>query len=363
MTGALGMKLPPIRITVRLFMALILALGGTLGWVTRSARVQRDAVAAVERGGGKVKYDWDFRIPKDRSLPKMKATGRPSAPKWLVDSLGVDYFGDVKTVYLGQERPDEVMASVGRLSGLEQLDTFAGANLTAVGLAHVRRLDQLWRVNLASTKLTGEGLEILCDLPSIRMLNVSHRSDISDDDMAHLGRLKDLEFLALGCPRVTDAGIAHLRPLVALTTLDIGPCAMTSVGLTSLGGLTRLEHLRLRDTRVDDLRPIRGLKGLVELFINGSLVGDEGFAPVADIVALKRLTVIDSPVGDAGLEHLRGLSNLTDLDLSRTRITDAGLRSLSGLKSLTRLTVTGTGVTDSGVVELEKALPKIRVLR
>jgi hypothetical protein len=357
------MKLPPIRLTVRLVMALILALGGTLAWVAHGARVQRDAVAAVERGGGRVKYGWDSRIPRDRSLAKMKATGRPSAPKWLVDSLGVDYFGDVKNVYLGPERPDEVMASVGRLSGLEQLSTFAGAELTAVGLAHLRRSDRLWRVDLASSKLTGEGLKILCGLPNIRFLNVSHQSDICDDDMAHLGRLKDLESLALGCPRVTDAGITHLRPLVALTTLDIGPCAMTSVGLTSLGGLTRLDHLRLRNTRVDDLGPIRGLKSLVELFVNGSLVGDEGLAPVADIATLKRLSVIDSPVGDPGLEHLQGLSKLTDLNLSRTRITDAGLRPLGGLQSLTRLTVTGTGVTDTGVAALKKALPKIRVVR
>ena len=38
-------------------MALVLLLGGGLGWVVHCARVQRDAVSAIRRAGGNVFYD------------------------------------------------------------------------------------------------------------------------------------------------------------------------------------------------------------------------------------------------------------------------------------------------------------------
>ena len=52
------------------------------------------------------------------------------------------------------------------------------------------------------------------------------------------------------------------------------------------------------------------------------------------------------------------------VDLTNTKVTDAGLKELAGLKSLQTLRLSGTaGVTDAGVAELQKALPKCKVLR
>jgi hypothetical protein len=35
--------------------------GGRLGWIVDRAKIQRDAVAAIQRGGGSAFYEWDFR--------------------------------------------------------------------------------------------------------------------------------------------------------------------------------------------------------------------------------------------------------------------------------------------------------------
>ena len=45
-----------LRFSVRGMIVLVLVIGGWLGWIVRSARIQRDAVAAIQRTGGSVQY-------------------------------------------------------------------------------------------------------------------------------------------------------------------------------------------------------------------------------------------------------------------------------------------------------------------
>ena len=49
-----------LRFSVRGLVVLVLVIGGWLGWIVRSARIQREAVAAIEKAGGRVKYDWEW---------------------------------------------------------------------------------------------------------------------------------------------------------------------------------------------------------------------------------------------------------------------------------------------------------------
>ena len=74
--------------------AVVLVVGGGLGWFVRRAHDQRDAVESIGRKAGGVQFDWEFKDGKD--VP----SGRPWAPQWLVDRLGVDYFGSVTSVNL-----------------------------------------------------------------------------------------------------------------------------------------------------------------------------------------------------------------------------------------------------------------------
>ena len=50
-----------LRISVRGLIILVLVIGGWLGWAVHNARIQREAVAAVERAGGEVMYDWQWQ--------------------------------------------------------------------------------------------------------------------------------------------------------------------------------------------------------------------------------------------------------------------------------------------------------------
>ena len=68
-------------------------------------------------------------------------------------------------------------------------------------------------------------------------------------------------------------------------------------------------------------------------------------------------------ITDSGLVHLRGLAKLRNLELWHTQVGDAGLAQLKGMTNLSLLDLVGTRVTDDGVLELEKALPRVHILR
>ncbi len=73
-----------VRFSVRGLMVLVLVIGAGLGWLVRSTRIQREAVAAIRDAGGSVKYGWERNNGCDIR------GGKPWAPTWLVDLMGVD---------------------------------------------------------------------------------------------------------------------------------------------------------------------------------------------------------------------------------------------------------------------------------
>ena len=96
--------------------ATVVVVALALGWIVRLAQIQRDAVVAIRTAGGAVKYDWEWA--NGSSIPG----GSCRAPAWLVRRVGVDYFGHVTTVTLGERQIDEAIVHVSRLSRLEALD-------------------------------------------------------------------------------------------------------------------------------------------------------------------------------------------------------------------------------------------------
>jgi hypothetical protein len=102
-----------LRISVRGLIVLVLVVGVWLDWIVHRAKVQREAVAAIERAGGDVMYDWQWQY-------NAPARGRPWAPRWLVDRVGIDYFGHVTLVNL-VHRGSEVESAIRHVSRLGRL--------------------------------------------------------------------------------------------------------------------------------------------------------------------------------------------------------------------------------------------------
>jgi hypothetical protein len=81
-----------LRFSLRGLIVLVLVIGLWFGLIVRPAHVQRDAVVAITKAHGSVKYDWEWS--NGNAIPG----GKPWAPEWLVDLIGVDYFGHVTQV-------------------------------------------------------------------------------------------------------------------------------------------------------------------------------------------------------------------------------------------------------------------------
>ena len=142
-----------------------------------------------------------------------------------------------------------------------------------------------------------------------------------------------------------------------------GQGAFGDAELKELGGLTRLESLRLHNTQVTDagLRELRGLTRLESLQLSNTQVTDAGLKHLRGRTSLWKLNLAGTQVTDAGLEHLRGLTSLWKLNLAGTQVTDAGLEHLKGMTNLWNLNLTGTQVTGEGVKNLQQALPKCTI--
>ncbi len=289
-----------LRFSVRGLILLVLAIGAALGWLVRSARIQREAVAAITKAGGEVNYNWEW------SNGTPISGGKPWAPKRLVDLVGLDYFGHVTRVSYWQRGMDLVLGQFEQWRRRKVLKSTI-RNGTAF-TADLKVLSQLSCLDLSST-------------------------DVTNDGLAHLKGLTRLSELDLSQTRVTDTGLAHLKGLTNLSCLRLGePAAIGSTNLSRIGA----NNVRITDA---GLAHLTGLTNLAEL-------------------ELGRLKITD-----AGAAHLRGLTNLTKLDFSRTEITDAALSQLKRLSKLSSLDLRFTDVTNAGAAELQRALPRVSILR
>ena len=110
---------------------LVLLFGGGLG-STVEAQIQHDAIAAIEKADGNVRYAWGW------TDIRLITGGKPWIAGGLVNLIGVDDFGRVTDVWLpsGSTPTDEVMVEVGHLIGVRRLG-LDGSSLSDTGLTHL----------------------------------------------------------------------------------------------------------------------------------------------------------------------------------------------------------------------------------
>jgi hypothetical protein len=198
---------PWLRLSLRGLMLLILFSAVWLGWIVHRSHVQHDAVAAIQNAGGVAMYDWEWQ----NNMPV--SNGKPWAPKWLVDRLGVDYFGHIVFVQVypdhGRADAEQVLSRIGHLGRLEILNLF-GPSVTDTRLNCVSGLANLKEMKLNGTQVGGSGLKHLKGLSRLRVLRFED-TPVGDAGLKHLTDLNDLKELWCYRTRITDSGAAKLQ--------------------------------------------------------------------------------------------------------------------------------------------------------
>ena len=328
-----------LRLSVRGLMVLVLMLGAVLGWIVRSARIQREAVAAIDRAGGRVVYEWE---PGEAAAP--------GAIKWLVARIGLDYFSTVQAVTLSvvysqpvdadpkrgliaAERTNATLTHLGELTRLKHL-TLRGVDLNPGDVVHVAELTNLRELDLGSTGTRGA-------------------------DLLHLNRMTNLHTLSLDWCPIGNAGLRHIRTLRFLETLYLDNADLDDAGLAPIEALTNLRELHLQYTKITDdgLRHLGKLKNLQKLTLASTATTGAGLAHLAPLTNLRGLDLSGTKVGDSGLSALKDMLNLTDLSIQGTLVTDAGLVHLMGFPKLDSLDLQTTDVTEAGERQLRAAFP------
>ncbi len=164
-------------------------------------------------------------------------------------------------------------------------------------------------------------------------------------DVASVYRTKGMEEVSLlslhvgvvEVPSENMTGVINLVLTLEPESLELwGP--WTSIA--GLGTLVNLKELDLKNTRVSDLTPLKGLPNLKKLELQFSKVTD--LTPLKGLPNLRFLALGNTKVSD--LTPLKGMPNLQCLYLQNTKVTD--LTPLKGLAELRILNLENTNVTD-----------------
>ena len=237
-----------------------------------------------------------------------------------------------------------------------------GARIQREAVAAIRRAGGIVTYDYERTVLGQKpGPRWLVDFIGIDYLDhvfhVSFRGNATDQVLAHVGGLSQLEWLALDGSAVTDSGLAHLHGLQNLRSLLLSKTYITDGGLRHIAELSNLSYLSLDKTAVTDagLAHLERLTRLKNLELEGTRVTDAGARSISRLTALETLWLSDTRIGDAGLKKLKDMRQLRMLYVDRTLVSDEGLEHLKDLPRLSYVTAQQTRVTDLGVRKIKRA--------
>lgn len=147
---------------------------------------------------------------------------------------------------------DEGLKQMKRFDYLEEFYAFRCINITNEGVAALEDLTNLRRIRLRATSINGGCVKYLSNLPLLEILDVSE-TYVGDDGMAEMKRIDSLKRLNMWHTEITNEGLADLGEMTQLTWLNLDDnMAIDDAGVEKLAGLENLEFLHLGKTSITD---------------------------------------------------------------------------------------------------------------
>ncbi|KAJ8451138.1 hypothetical protein Cgig2_026947 [Carnegiea gigantea] len=290
---------------------------------------------------------------------------------------------------------------------VEEVDLRGENSVDAEWMAYLGAFPYLRSLNVAEChRVNNSTLWPLAGMTSLKELDLSRCTKVTDAGIKHLLSVSHLEKLYLSQTGVTAAGIKLLSELVNLSTLDLGGSPVTDLALNSLQVLTNLEHLDLWGSKISDVSAVtfkkfpklsflslawtnvtklpnlkslkcldmshcsihsvtedRGDKAaLKQLIVNGASFPDGGniFSNI-DTSCLSFLNLSNSSLSYFGFLHQ--MHALEHLDLSFSTIQDDAVEAIARVgANLKHLNLNNTKISSAGVEILVGCVPNLEIL-
>ena len=238
-----------LRFSVRGMIVLVLVVGGSLGWLVRSAlgfsarpsgRLNKRTARSATAGSGRTACALRQKAPR-----YLAGWWKLSGPTILVMSSRSLSLTGRRVRFL--RKAEQLLAELKNQSHaaieqpIESRDTLIGCTLEKARVG-----PEPWELNEREAVLP-----LLKGLSRLARLNLNG-VDLTGDRLLWLEGLTSLTHLNLGRTCITDSRLRRLRTLVKLSELNLDETEITDAGLAQLKGLTRLSRLDLLGTRVTD---------------------------------------------------------------------------------------------------------------
>jgi hypothetical protein len=222
-----------------------------------------------------------------------------------------------------------------------------GSKLTDADFRQLGRLVHLKQLDL-NGGLTDDRLAQLTGLAELEYLQ-TNLAQVSDDGLKPLARLKSLRNLKFFHPgkAFSGAGLAHLAELPHLERLTVaGSLAFNDDGMAAVARLSRLQEFRMwhAGPTQEGIKHLKALKNLKALHLGQRLTYKLPACPTDETLAV-----------------LAELKSLETLQLEEARLSLTALRQLGRLPALKQLTLGGVDIGKDDVERLRKEWPRVKV--
>ena len=239
---------------------------------------------------------------------------------------------------------DAVLARLATVGSITRIHLGGSRELTDDGLAHLARMPQLEHLDLSEYpggRLTDRGLEVLRHLPNLRNFEMTWQAGISDAGAANLRFCDRLENVNLMGSPTGDGAIEALQGKPLLRRFSTGR-------LTTDTGLRYLRNFPL----LKNLDPAGGARLLLDgPFTNDGLAGLAGLEGVAELDLFWHV----SGISGEGFTHLKHMPNLEVFACDGDLCDDHAMREIAQIPRLRRLRAQEAAATDDGFEALSRS--------
>ena len=206
--------------------------------------------------------------------------------------------------------------------------------LQASGVIKTNEDGEIVDIDLSDRTLSEPLITALTKLPELSVLRL-RRTSISDEQLGQFITLK-LRMIDLRNTNITDDGLVHLAKMRSLVDVQLEKSKITDIGIQRLAGLNLKSFNANYCTSISNrsLAVLAAMPSMEQIQLDYTKIDDAGMAVLATTSRLTRLRIRGVDVTGAGLAHIAQLKNLSRLNLRDTSLDDAGLAVIAALPAI-----------------------------